>query len=312
MLAPALSLAAHQVPAAAAAVTPRSVPAGFGFGLASEPTDLTWMTGSGVPWTYRYTYLAGGVNTGNGWETWNTPAGQYATYYMTNTASRGYIPVFPYYELLQSLPSSGTNESDRDWNNLNNASTMNAYYANFALLMQKAGAFGGQVIVHPMAVGDQGTMFVVTDPGGAAIGGWQPDTHPGFREFGQANTPSWFELWTRDYDASVAFYRNVFRWDTETMGDSPEFRYTTLKGPDGFLAGIMDASAFLPEGVPSHWSVYFGCDDADATLKRIGDLGGATVVDAEDTPYGRLATATDPMGAQFKLVAPNEAMPARS
>src|SRR5207247_6416381 len=24
--------------------------------------------GSGVPWTYRYTYLAGGVNTGNGWE----------------------------------------------------------------------------------------------------------------------------------------------------------------------------------------------------------------------------------------------------
>ena len=148
MLAPALSLAAHQVPAAAAAVTPRSVPAGFGFGLASEPTDLTWMTGSGVPWTYRYTYLAGGVNTGNGWETWNTPAGQYASYYMTNTASRGYIPVFPYYELLQSLPSNGANESDRDWNNLNNASTMNAYYANFALLMQKAAAFGGQVIVH--------------------------------------------------------------------------------------------------------------------------------------------------------------------
>ena len=148
MLAPALSLAAHQVPAAAAGVTPRSVPAGFGFGLASEPTDLTWMTGSGVPWTYRYTYLAGGVNTGNGWETWNTPAGQYASYYMTNTASRGYIPVFPYYELLQSLPSNGANESDRDWNNLNNDSTMNAYYANFALLMQKAAAFGGQVIVH--------------------------------------------------------------------------------------------------------------------------------------------------------------------
>ena len=106
------------------------------------------MTSTAVPWTYRYTYLAGGVNTGSGWETWNSPAGQYATYYMTNTASHGYIPVFPYYELLQSLPSNGANESDRDWNNLNNASTMNAYYANFALLMQKAAAFGGQVIVH--------------------------------------------------------------------------------------------------------------------------------------------------------------------
>ena len=57
--------------------------------------------------------------------------------------------------------------------------------------------------------------------------------------------------------------------------------------------------------------MYFGVADADAALERIGELGGATVVDAEDTPYGRLATATDPTGAQFKLVAPNEAMPAR-
>src|SRR5438094_3785170 len=94
------------------------------FGIASQPSDLSWMASSGVPWKYRYTYLAGGVNTGNGWETWNSPAGQYATYYMTNTAARGYIPVFPYYELLQSLPSSGSNESDRDWNNLNNANNL--------------------------------------------------------------------------------------------------------------------------------------------------------------------------------------------
>ncbi len=171
---------------------------------------------------------------------------------------------------------------------------------------------GGQVIVPPMAVGDLGTMFVVTDPGGAAIGGWQPGTHPGFKTFGEANAPSWFELQTRDYEKAVAFYRNVFRWDTETVSDTPEFRYTTLKGQDGFLAGIADASSWLTDAIPSHWSVYFGVDDADAALKRIGELGGATVVPAEDTPYGRLATATDPSGAQFKLVAPNEAMPARS
>ena len=130
-----------------ARVAPRSLPAGFSFGLASNPVDLTWMTSSGIPWTYRYAYLTAGVNTGNGWETWDTPAGQYATYYMTASASHGYIPVFSYYELLQSLPSVGSNESDRDFSNLNNASTMRAYYANFVLLMQKAGAFGGQVIV---------------------------------------------------------------------------------------------------------------------------------------------------------------------
>ncbi len=106
------------------------------------------MTSSGVAWKYRYQYLSAGVNTGNGWETWNTPAGAFASYYMNASYSNGYIPVFSYYELLQSNPSTGANESDRDYNNLNNTATMNAYYANFKLLMQTAGAFGHQVVVH--------------------------------------------------------------------------------------------------------------------------------------------------------------------
>jgi predicted enzyme related to lactoylglutathione lyase len=174
-----------------------------------------------------------------------------------------------------------------------------------------ATASGGQLVVEPMEVGDQGTMAYVADAGGATVGVWQPDAHEGFGLYGEAGTPSWFELWTRDYDAAVAFYRDVFRWETRAMGDSPEFRYTVLTDGEGMLAGIMDASAFLPEGVPAHWSVYFGVDDADAVLARVVELGGSVVAPAEDTPYGRLATAADPTGAQFKLVAPNEAMPAR-
>ena len=67
----------------------------------------------------------------------------------------------------------------------------------------------------------------------------------------------------------------------------------------------------LPDGVPAHWTVYFGVADTDASLAKIVELGGSIVRPAEDTPYGRLATATDPTGTQFNLVAPNEAMPAR-
>jgi uncharacterized protein len=78
------------------------------------------------------------------------------------------------------------------------------------------------------------------------------------------------------------------------------------------LAGVMDASGFLPDGIPAHWSVYFGVDDTDVALAKIVELGGSIVTPAEDTPYGRLATTADPTGAQFKLVAPNEAMPART
>jgi hypothetical protein len=63
----------------------------------------------------------------------------------------------------------------------------------------------------------------------------------------------------------------------------------------------MDASVF-PDDAPVGWSVYFGVEDTDAALAEIVELGGAVVIPAEDTPYGRLAQASDPTGARFKLV----------
>src|SRR5207249_5408533 len=138
--------------------------------------------------------------------------------------------------------------------------------------VEAATAHGGEVHVPPTAVGDLGTMAFLSDNGGAAIGAWQPGQHPGFGVVGEPNTPSWFELHTRDYDKVVAFYRDVFRWDTHAVGDTPEFRYTVLVNGDEQLAGVMDASAFHPEGVPACWSVYFGVDDAAAALARIVGL----------------------------------------
>ena len=174
---------------------------------------------------------------------------------------------------------------------------------NAKVTVDDAVAHGGQVIVPAMDVMDLGTMAVVSDVGGAAIGIWQPGVHKGFGVLGEPGAPSWFELHTRDYDASVRFYRDVFHWDTHTMSDTPDFRYTTFGSGDDQLAGIMDASGFLPEGVPAHWSVYFGVEDTDAALAETVELGGSIVVPAEDTPYGRLAQAADPTGALFKLVA---------
>ena len=59
----------------------------------------------------------------------------------------------------------------------------------------------------------------------------------------------------------------------------------------------MDASGFLPEGVPAHWSVYFGVDDADADRRPASSSSAArSSMPAEDTPYGRLATADRPGG----------------
>jgi predicted enzyme related to lactoylglutathione lyase len=177
--------------------------------------------------------------------------------------------------------------------------------------LDAAAANGGTVLLEPMEVGDLGTMAAVADPTGAAIGVWQPAAHPGFLTVAEPNAPGWFELHTRDHDAAVAFYRDVFRWQTQPVSDTEEFRYTVQVDGGEQLAGIMDASQMLPDGVPAHWSVYFAVADTDAALDRIVELGGAIVRPAEDTPYGRLAEATDPTGAHFKLVGPNDAMPAR-
>ena len=105
------------------------------------------------------------------------------------------------------------------------------------------------------------------------------------------------------YDASVGFYRDVFGWSTQVASDTPEFRYTTLDVGGEQLAGIMDAGAFLPDGVPSGWTAYFAVDDTDATLSEVVALGGEVVTAAEDSPYGRLATAADATGACFKVIA---------
>jgi predicted enzyme related to lactoylglutathione lyase len=166
-----------------------------------------------------------------------------------------------------------------------------------------AGAEGAQIIAPAMPVADLGIQAVLIDPTGATLGAWQAGTFPGFTVLGEHGAPSWFELHTREHAAAIEFYRTVFHWETDVVGDSDEFRYSTLRDPsgEGELAGVMDASAWLPEGVPANWSVYWHVDDAGAAVARVSELGGSVVMDVESTPYGRLATVADPSGALFKL-----------
>lgn len=160
----------------------------------------------------------------------------------------------------------------------------------------------GQVIVPAMQVGQAGTMAFALDPAGAAIGLWQADQFGGITNAGEPGLPSWFELDARAYDTQTAFYRDVFGWNVQQLMSEP-FRYSVLSHGEDQLAGITDG------GEDFRWSIYIWTNDADATLARAGELGGRVIHPAEDTPYGRLATAEDPCGARFKLMAPNAQMP---
>jgi uncharacterized protein len=162
---------------------------------------------------------------------------------------------------------------------------------------------GGSTLVPAMAVDGLGTMAMITDPGGATIGVWQPGSSHSFGAIAEPGAPQWFELHSRDYREAVDFYASVFGWTTSVMGDSDEFRYTVSQRDGANVAGVMDASGFLPEGVPSMWTVYFGVANADDALKAAASLGGTIVASAEDSPYGRVATVADPGGAVFRVMA---------
>lgn len=168
--------------------------------------------------------------------------------------------------------------------------------------VEAALAHGGTLREGPMDIADLGVEAVLDDGTGARIGVWQAKSFPGTSVFGQPGTPAYFELMTRDYAKSVAFYTDVFGWQAEVAGDTPEFRLTALKDGADTIAGIMDASGFLPPGQCDEWNVYVQVPDTDAALATITELGGAVAQPAIDTPYGRLAAATDPSGAPFKLV----------
>jgi predicted enzyme related to lactoylglutathione lyase len=174
---------------------------------------------------------------------------------------------------------------------------------DIAKTVAAARAKGGELIGETGEVADLGIQAVLVDPTGATVGAWQAGTFPGFVVLNEHGAPSWFELHTRDFDTAIDFYESVFQWTMEAVGDTDEFRYSTLVNPEGgdMSAGVMDAKGFLPDGVPAHWSVYWEVDDASAAVAQVRSLGGSVVQDAEDTPYGRLATVADPNGAQFKF-----------
>jgi hypothetical protein len=128
----------------AQAPLPKGWPSRIELGMADSPGGAAAMK-STAPFGFRYQYLAGGVNTGNGWATWNAN-GDFPTFYIQDSVASGIVPVFTYYMLLQSTPGGGS-ESNADFTNLNNTATMTAYYNDLKLFFQKAGAFSGQLVV---------------------------------------------------------------------------------------------------------------------------------------------------------------------
>ena len=167
---------------------------------------------------------------------------------------------------------------------------------------ERARAAGGTLLMEPMDVMDDGRMAIVRDPVGAQFGLWQGRAHIGC---GVVNEPGALvrnDLITADPEPARQFYAQVFDFTLDRNEDMPGFDFTFLRRPDGHeVGGIMGAP-----GSTSAWSTTFEVAGTDEAVQRALDHGG-TSDGATDFLYGRLATITDPFGAEFSIITRPEA-----
>jgi predicted enzyme related to lactoylglutathione lyase len=162
---------------------------------------------------------------------------------------------------------------------------------------------GGQIVVPPMDVMDQGRMAYFADPTGAHFGVWQGKQHQGAELVEEPGAMTWHEVYTRDAHSALGFYARVFGLEPRRL-ESPGIEYWTLQRGPRTVSGLMQMTDQFPPEVPSHWNTYFAVADIEASAQRVTALGGQQVVPPFDTPYGRMIVVADPFGAAFCLIKP--------
>lgn len=111
---------------------------------------------------------------------------------------------------------------------------------------------------------------------------------------------TWWELPSSDLDVSARFYRDVFGWDAESMGDD----YRILKVDESMIGGLFAKDAGeIGAGI----QLMIGVADLEATLARIEAAGG-TVTQARTeigNDFGWWAEFREPGGLTLGLSSMN-------
>jgi uncharacterized protein len=158
---------------------------------------------------------------------------------------------------------------------------------------------GGTLVTPPMDVMEQGRMAIATDPVGAQFSLWQGRRHIGCEVVNEPNSLVRNDLVTPHPEQAREFYAAVFDFTVERNADLPELDFTFLRRPDGHEVGGIFG---FPTASRSAWATTFEVSDTDATVERAVAAGG-TATDAQDIPYGRMATLHDPFGTEFSVIA---------
>ncbi|MDH3660785.1 MAG: hypothetical protein OEU92_12310 [Alphaproteobacteria bacterium] len=171
---------------------------------------------------------------------------------------RGYIPVFSYYQIVQSEPNK---REEPPYNNLINPSTMRAYFEDWILLMETIAKFGKPAIVHHepdlwgflQRKGDDpaDARVVVGSSGIPALHGMEDNA----RGLAQALVKLRNEL------APNAF----LAWHATQWATGPDL---TLQNADGAVVGKKVAAYFNSLQAPFDL-IFYGPSDRDAVWRQL-------------------------------------------
>ena len=163
---------------------------------------------------------------------------------------------------------------------------------------------GGTIAAPPMDVLEAGRMAVAQDPTGAFFSIWEPRASIGAEIVNEPGTLCWNELNTRDVDAALAFYEQVFGLKAQRGEMYNEFHLG-----DKVVGACMPMPEMVPAEVPSYWLVYFAVENIEAATAKAKSLGANAMVEMmEAGDAGRFSVLGDPMGAVFAIIQLNQPM----
>ena len=183
----------------------------------------------------------------------------------------------------QGIPSS--------WNNYINVDDLET-------TASKAESLGGIVFMPAMQVMDAGWMAGIMDPTGGRVFLWKKNEHIGATRVNDPGCMCWNELATRDIQKAREFYGAWLDWQFED-NPSAASEYSIILNKGSMNGGIMQMNEQWPDDVPPHWNVYFAVDDAEASCRKLSELGGEVCAAPFDIPIGKIAVVTDPFKALF-------------
>ena len=105
-----------------------------------------------------------------------------------------------------------------------------------------------------------------------------------------------FEIGCRDKAATDEFYSKLFDWKLSPMGPA-----TMIDTGAGGIAGHITSLGHEPHQF-THF--YVQVDDPQATLDKVQELGGKTLVPPQEIPMGTFAWFADPEGNTVALWKP--------